>query len=298
MKKLLLPILTAIALGSYSCASSNLQTCFDKFHAEHYHQAILYGKKAVKEQPNNPKSYFCLGIAYTRIGQIDKAIKNLKKASQHNPTKQNLMAIYNFLGSEYESEGYYNKAILYEKKSLKIAKELNDTKAQVADLNNIAIIVRHTGDIAKAVKYLKKALKLHPNAMEKSSIYNNMAVFYEKMGNYNKAVKYLKKSIDIDERLGEYLDSGEHMLNLGSIYSKMKDYKDAKIYLEKGLKRVKKVGNKRWEGTGYGYLGLYYSDIGNKQLAKKYFTKSMKIFQSIKDYRDASTMLLNLATLK
>ncbi len=298
MKKILSAVFAALILAGSSYAISDLQACFNQFDAGNYQLAVQYGKKAVREYPNNPNSYFCLGEAYARTGQIDKAIENFKKASEYDSNDRDLMYIYGWLGKEYAEKGYYSNALFYDSKSLKLAKKFGNIRAEIAYLNNIAAIFRDEGDYSKALEYYKTALKLENGKSQTGAIYNNIASIYFDMRNYKKAIEYFKKAINTAEEHGHYLSSGETMLNLGSTYILINDLKDAKFYLEEGLERVKKVGNKYWEGVGYEYLGLYYAGTGDKVLAKEYVIKALDIFRAIGDDRDASVMLKVLSLFK
>jgi len=298
MKKVLSAVFAALTLAGSSYAISDLQTCFNQSNAGNYQEAIQYGKKAVREYPNNPYSYFCLGKAYAKTGQLNKAIDNFKKASEYDSNDYDLMGIYNWLGVGYVDKGDNSNGLFYESKSLKLAEQFGDVDTEKDDLNNIASIFRNEGNDSKALEYYKKALKLENGKSETGAIYNNIATIYSDMHNFKKAIDYFKKAINVAEEHGHYLDSGKWMLNLGDTYCQMKDYKDAKLYLKKGFERVKKIGNKYWEGTGYRYLGWYYQDIGNKVLPKKYLMKALDIFRAIGDDGDASGVLKDLSSIK
>ncbi len=268
------------------------------FNAGDYQRAIEAGKQAVKLNPTNPDAYFCLGRAYTRTGQIDLAIENLKKAEIYAKSDKDLMYIYNWLGKNYDNKGDLDNALLYYSRSLDLAKKLRDRKGEATMLNNIAGIFHKKGELDKALIYYEESLRLKTDEIDKAPTYNNIANIYSDKGNYEKAIEYLKKALDIEERYGKYHGSGQTMLNLGNAYRNIKDYKNAKFYLEEGLKRVQKVGDKYWEGTGYEYLGHYYKDLGDKKLAREYYNKAFEIFTSIGAQSDALATLSYILTLE
>ncbi|MGC9080042.1 MAG: tetratricopeptide repeat protein, partial [Nanopusillaceae archaeon] len=207
-----------------------------------------------------------------------------------------LMHIYNWLGVEYLRKGDYSNAILYESKSLKLAKRFGDVEFERNAFINMGVISQNEGNNYKALEYYKKALEL--GNIESGVLYNNIALIYLSVGNYKKAIEYFKKAINVAEENGHFLKSGEWILNLGNAYRIAKDYKNGKFYLEKGLERVKKAGNKRWEALGYTYFGLYYKDTDNKALAKEYLTKAYNIFKAIGDSGDALKMIYLLSSIK
>ncbi len=298
MKKVLSTMFVALALvGCSSSKASDIQACVNQFSAGNYQKAIQYGEKAAKEFPKNPRVYFCLGRAYAKVGQLDKAIENLKKASQYQTNPKELMYVYNWLGVEYDNKGDFNKALSYDQKNLQLAKQLKDVDAERYALVNMAVVFREKGDDAKALKYYKKAIGIENSASGLGPLYNNIALIYQLHHNYKKAIEYYKKALIYAKN--EHCHSiGVYLLNLGNAYRAMKDYKDAKLYLKQGLEEVKKAGDKLWEATGYKYLGWYYEDKGNKTLARKYLTKALSMFKTLGDNEEASAVVKDLASIK
>lgn len=56
---------------------TNLAHCYVK--TEQYHYAIKYASQALEKDPQNKKALFRQGIAYTSIGELDKARETLNK---------------------------------------------------------------------------------------------------------------------------------------------------------------------------------------------------------------------------
>ncbi|PMP89114.1 MAG: hypothetical protein C0172_00955, partial [Caldisphaera sp.] len=186
MKKLLSSVFVALTLAGSSYALTDIQACNNQFRAGNYQKAVQYGQQAVREYPSNPFAYFCLGVAYTRTGQIDKAIESFKKASKYTSDDHVLMYIYNWLGMEYDAKGDYSDALFYGSKSLKLAKRFGNIDIEEVDLNNIANIFHHEGNYSKALEYYKKALELENGKSQTGAIYNNIAWIYSDMNNYEK----------------------------------------------------------------------------------------------------------------
>lgn len=84
MRKILLSLVFILIFITSSYAQFYIDLCYTYFNAGDYQRAIEAGKQAVKLYPTNPDAYFCLGSAYTKTGQIDLAIENLKKAEIHH----------------------------------------------------------------------------------------------------------------------------------------------------------------------------------------------------------------------
>jgi tetratricopeptide (TPR) repeat protein len=260
---------------------TEIKACWDFINAGDYKRAIEAGKLAVEKYPKHPDAYYCLGSAYYEVGELNLALENLKKAESLTNNKEDLMGIYSIIGLILHSMGYLDDALLYYSRGLSLAKDLDNTDAQAAILNNIAGIYDEKGELDKALSYYDESLRLERNEKEKVAVYNNIAMIYYKKGDYQKAVEYLQKAIEIDEKYGDYHKGFMYKLNLGDTYRKMRDYENAEKYLFEGLEGVKKVGDKFWEAYGYWYFGSLYRDKGDQKTAREYLTRAYNLYKSI-----------------
>lgn len=232
-------------------------------------------------------AHLCLGAVYFEIGELDKALKELKKAEILTSDKEALGAIYNILGQTYYRKRDLDNALFYFNKVLLIARKLGYKNVEAAQLNNIANIYADKGEFEKAIKYYEESLKLTTTEEDKATTYCNLAVLYSQLEDYKKAFEYYKKCIEIEERIGDYHGLAITFLNLGNTFRKTKDYENAFYYLDEGLKRIKKISDKRGEALGYEYLGLLYIDKGDMENAKKYLREAYELFLSIGADEDA-----------
>ncbi len=102
-----------------------------------------------------------LGLAYSNLGQVDKAIQYFKKALKINMEIRHRAGEgidYGFLGSAYSDLGQLDKSIQYFEKALRIAKETGDIEGEVAFLGSLGNAHNHLGQIEKAIQYYEKAL--------------------------------------------------------------------------------------------------------------------------------------------
>jgi tetratricopeptide (TPR) repeat protein len=190
-----------------------------------------------------------LGEAYFNIGELKLAYENMKKAESLTNNKEDLMHIYNQIGSILQCMGYLDDTLLYFSRSLSLAKDLGNTDMQATLLNNIAGIYNDKGKLDKALSYYEESISLRTDEKAKAAIYNNIGDIYYKKGDYQKTVEYLQKAIEIAERYGDYHSASIGKLNLGEAYRKMEDYENAEKYLFEGLEGIKKVGDKYWGGN-------------------------------------------------
>ncbi len=123
-----------------------------------------------------------------------------------------------------------------------IQKEHKNTTFCSKILSNIGNVYTYKGYYEQAIKYFLKAIKIkeevfpttHPSL---AITYNNLASVYQKTEDYYIALQYFQKSLNI--KLGNYspTDLTIAMLynNIGTVYSLTKDYKKALSYYQQAL---------------------------------------------------------------
>ena len=118
------------------------------------------------------------------------------------------MAIsYNNIGSVYDNQGDYPKALEYHLKALAIReKALGQDHPDVAmSYNNIGIVYSYQGDYPRSLEYHLKALSIwekvlgqgHPNV---ATSYNNIGSVYYNQGDNPKALECFLKALAIWEK--------------------------------------------------------------------------------------------------
>jgi Flp pilus assembly protein TadD len=86
--------------ADYDAATRALQ-------AQQYEQGIALLVKVTQKAPNAAAAYVDLGIAYSRSGDLDKALSSLKRAVELNPRQ---LVAYNELGIVYRRKGDFAAA--------------------------------------------------------------------------------------------------------------------------------------------------------------------------------------------
>jgi len=273
--------LITLTFGLLSRSKNEIDKCFAYLNSKNYQLAKQAGENAVKLYPNNADAHECLGEAYYYLGDFSSSIEELKTAEKLASSEKALSAIYLYLGGDYEDLNDYNTALLYYNKSLKINTDLNDTKDEDTNLNNIANVYDEMGNYDKALEYYNKSLQLTSDPNTIATIYNRIGMIYEKKGDHNKAIDYIKKAIEIDQANGNHSRTVLDMICIASPYINLGNFSEAKRYLTQGLEIAKKLDDKSWEA--YVYIGLsnLYSVQNQEALAEEYRTKAYNLYKSI-----------------
>lgn len=154
--------------------------------------AVEYLKKAIKENPKDPKPYVYLGYAYLHLKEFDKALKAFQQALLINPSY---------------SEGYEALGYFYLKLNNPKAAEIFLKKAYELKPDNIyygvnyAIALMELGKYDSAEKVFSSIKTRFPFIPE---IYFNEALLYLKKGDIAKATKDLETFISLTEGINRY----------------------------------------------------------------------------------------------
>ena len=300
LKKILfLSILILLIFSVKSYASPySVNECFDHLSAQAFKTARSWGIRAVDNHPESFYAHLCLGAADNYLGLYKPALYDFKRAIPLASDKNRLMLVYNWIGGVFNSVGDEKDALMYDFRSLKLARELNETSAESAAISNIASIYQNEGKYQKALLYEKKSLALSQTKKGKAISYNNIAAVYSEMNQYPKAIKYETESLNLRESIGDYYRTASSYLNLGMLNTLDKNYVSAKKEILKGLSMEKKIGNKDWIGVGYKYLGRLYRNKGNNKKAYVYYEKAYKMFKISGDSSDAQDCLTMINKIK
>jgi len=276
----------------------SVNQCFDHLSAQSYKAARIWGIRAVNNHPQSFYAHLCLGEADVRLGLYNPALYDFKHAIPLANDKNRLAIVYNWIGLAFNLVGNEKDALMYDFRSLKLDRELNDTIGESDDIGNIASIYFNESNYKKALHYFKKSLALSRTKKGKAIVYNNIGTVYFDMNNYAESIKYTKKALNLNESIGYYYGAAIDYLNLGHSYIDVKNYPTAKRYILKGISMEKKIGNNDWIGTGNRFLGSLYWNKGDNKKALLYYSKAYGMYKISGDTSGMRYCLSIIGTIK
>jgi len=269
-----------------------------------YSKAIEYYQKsanAYKTEKNRQDAYTIAISWLARLYMKDKKFKKsliyhkevidrYKKSTKKDKNLQ-LSRSYGNIAILYQETGQFQKALEFNKKSLKLLLEFypNNSFEISTNYNNISAIKDATGDYPMALKYLRKSLEINQKLFgEKNPIlvsgFNNLAIHYIKIGEYQKGLLYLNNAL---EARGKNREDDEQLAliysTMGELYNRMKESSKALSYHTKAIDIYKKLNreNSLDIASAYIHLGKYYLDKNQFDKAMNYYKKSQKIEENI-----------------
>jgi len=162
-----------------------IQNASRAFNSGKYQAAIQNYKNALKLYPNEANIYNNLGVAYSKVNDLNNAEINYKKAIKLKPSDA---LAYSNLGSIYERKKNYAEAAKYLEKYSKLTPSDKDVYYNLCELYFKA----GNKDLC-----LKNGEKYVQFANDKFDAYCLMAENCKKFGDLNKAADYYQKASSI-----------------------------------------------------------------------------------------------------
>jgi tetratricopeptide (TPR) repeat protein len=188
------------------------------FDGRKYAEAIEILEEAQRYVTDEPRLFLILGIAYQRLGELEKAAITLEGAFQIDPQNIDVLSalalVYDDLKRYNESDSLYEKAL-----------RLHPDNHLL--LNNYAysLSVRNL-QIDRALKMAKEAVRQQP---QNPSYLDTIGWVYFQIGDYKQAEEFIKQAIDKGEASAVV---HEH---LGDVYYMLNDITKVMEYWQKAL---------------------------------------------------------------
>ncbi|MBN1621707.1 MAG: tetratricopeptide repeat protein [Endomicrobiales bacterium] len=147
-------------------------------------RAIKYLKKVAEIEPDNPNSYYLLGLAYFDMKKYKSAEKNFLKAIELKPDFEE---IYFHLGVLYDSWGRFDKAVSKFEKVI----SLNPENATALNYLGYSYADRNM-KLDEAEDLINKALKIDP---DNGAYIDSLGWVYFRRGSFKEAEEILNRAV-------------------------------------------------------------------------------------------------------
>ena len=214
-------------------------------YAKDYYGAIKIYREAIKLKPDWSWPYNNRGLAYSDLGQKERAIQDYDKAIQLNP---NLAEVYNNRGCAYDSLGQKERAIQDFNKAIQL--NPNDDYAY----NNRGVAYKNLNQNERAIQDYNKAIELNPNDV---AYYYNRGNAYDDLGKSERAIQDYNKAIELNPNDAAYYCRGIAYGRLKKYERAIQDYDKA---IEINPNNVEAYNNR---GNAYRHLGQYEKAISD-----------------------------------
>lgn len=210
------------------------------------------------------------------------------------PRNDSILRRLGDVGFVYQKMGWFDKAIEYHSRALKMSEQLHDTSEIATNLSNLGLSYKMLGQQNKAIDYFLRTLeldKLQGNEEDMSITYNSIGMVYFDWGNYDQALGFLNLALEKDTIRGEEAKVSIRLSNLSQVYLAMNRSQEAVACLNRALEIDRRLGNEAKIGIRIHGLGLVHKSLGNYDAALSYFNEALSIFERLNyDYKTAALL--------
>ncbi len=191
---------------------------------------------------------------------------------------------------------------IIEKNILKANKQekLSYLMSKGGALNNIGFTYKNQGDIAKALDYMGKSLKIQEDIDNKKGIansFNNIGQIFDDQGDVVKALDYYERSLKMEEMIGNKKGIAASFGNIGFVYDNQGDLEKAMQYYTKGLKIYEELNDKSGISNAMMNIGGIYQGKGDFLTSLVYIQKCLKLQKEIGDKRTIAMAYINTGVI-
>nr|XP_043623529.1 protein TONSOKU-like [Erigeron canadensis] len=285
-----------------------------------YHKALKKGRRLEQARWANMIG----GIYMNAKGDYDEALKwfqiDYNLCADHYFSQKELLPTYQSLGEVYLRLSRFSDAILYQKKHLVIAKNIDDMVEVQRACTQLGrtyheIFTKTNDDqtsLQKAREYFTAALKLAQIHKERRSnstkrafvkeyvdAHNNIAMIELDRDRFDEAEKYLTMGLRLcDEEKIDVNDESRARFhhNLGSVYMELRKWDEARQHIEKEIEICRNIGHRQGQAKGFINLGELLYRLQDYDAATVSFKNAMEFADGEQSL--ANQISQNLETVK
>ncbi|WP_396155049.1 tetratricopeptide repeat protein [Flavobacterium macrobrachii] len=228
---------------------------------------------------------------------LEKLLLNEKSKKEREKIQEKLISVYSGLSIYYSNVGKNDMSAYYTKKSLSIAKIINNKNLIARAYYNLGVQSLNTNNYTAALNWFLLSLKIREKTDKKNlhEVYIGLGDVYSNLKKYSKAIEYYSKVITLPKT--NYDANVRSYIATGNIYLKQNETAKALAFLTKAEVLVEKYHLKRSQVMLYNSLGIYHQIMGNNDLALQYFFELLTIGEQTQKKEVIAITKLSIASI-
>jgi tetratricopeptide (TPR) repeat protein len=223
-------------LGKFSILHGQAQRAVD----DHLVRALVLYKRS-GNRFGEAETVNALGIGYHRLGQVDDAEEQFRKAVELRRAlgnRRGLATSLRNLGNVLALRRRFDEAATHLDQARALHAQLGDQAGIAAVENELGLLAEERGDYAGALEAFRRALKLWQQLGHKPGIaqaLNDIGFVQYQLGAYDDAQAYLVQSANAFETLGDRTGQIRTQQNLGQLATARGQWDEARRQLQASL---------------------------------------------------------------
>lgn len=201
---------------------------------------VLYNKMG--SEPGRGDVLNAFGLAYERLGKVEEALDNYRKAVQ-------------------------------------IRERIGDRRGLASSLRNLAAVHLMQGDEAAARTQLERAHALYEELGDRAgiaAIYEIYGVLDEDQGRFREALEHYRRALKLRTEIGDQFFMGNSLDNVGFAYYMLGEYDNAMVYWSQALELRQSTGDRHGAVKARQNIGLLQLTQGDWNGASRSFLGSLE----------------------
>jgi CHAT domain-containing protein len=240
--------------------------------------------------------------------QILLSFQNNSSASLSFGSEKKYSEYFN-LGENFRLQGDYEESFKNFEKSLELARNNNDKKAEIDSLIKLALLNWNIGNVTKSKEYYDEAFSVAEKAQidqkkNEVSDYIQIHKFYQgakdarREEDYKKSIENFEKAIELSRKI----ESEEHELKclrqLSLTYMSPDEFDNFFSLNIDALEIARRIRNRQEQVACLFNIAFYYRNKDNNySQALKHYEEALRIARIVKEYERESECLTNIGEI-
>jgi tetratricopeptide (TPR) repeat protein len=257
--------------------------------AEQAYVYALEAEQTARRQNQLPLLSDALKLKADALFYLDSLLPSLESYLESAEVEQktakpridSVLRRYGDAGYVYYQLGWFNKAIEYHNRALKLSVQMHDSAEIATNLSNLGINYKMTGHYEKAIDNFLETLKLDKlsgNQADMSITYNSIGLVYLAWEKYDKALEFLEMALEHDRASGDESKISIRLSNLSRVHLAMQSHEESIMLLEEALEIDRRLGNQAKVAIRLQGLGLASQAMGHNNESLDYYDEALQIY--------------------
>jgi adenylate cyclase len=243
------------------------------------------------------KSYHLYAVKEA-ISFFDRALELLKKKELTSDELKDTLEVLRRQGFLFmKIIGDFNQALKNQKRSLKLARQLNSDLDEAAALLNIGIAYQEMGVPKKGLNYWTKARRIATRIGEKkiqALAVNNLGNYYLHTGDLKKAFEHFQEVAAISEEMNDKRGMALAFMNVGNVLEQKGDFQKAFSSYKRAHNFFDELNEKEQITRCLNLMGRTQLSLGNVNESMSTLNEAVKLASEIGDKITESYALGNI----
>jgi CHAT domain-containing protein/Tfp pilus assembly protein PilF len=252
--------------------------------AEKYFQKALPMYEELGDQARMATAQIELGGIEVFRNNYSLAMEYFQKALPH-ANNRSMWTALNGIGTVLESQGDYESALGYYRRSLEISEKLGSKEAIYWTLASLGTAETRQNNLDAALIDLRKGMEIAEEAGDKyasASLANEIGRAYIEHGDYKTALEWEKKSAALAAELGDKYLTGSALENLSVIHRNLGEFDLAIEAAERASGIGRTIGSRQMVADEATEAAKAYRAMGKTAQASKALQEAIDSIESIR----------------